>query len=219
MTDEEKFKIMAAQLRKPSGNEGLATADWMSNLNYHIIQETLKILNAGTNDSILEIGMANGYYVKEILERSETIRYTGLDFSELMVFEARKLNARWIEAGRARFVHGDVNTTKFADDTFDKIFTVNTIYFWEEEKSMLQNLGRILKPGGEFIIAFRPKHQSEKFPFTKYGFKQYSLAEAANLLVVNGFNIIDQIENQEPGFDMDGQILNLENNILVAVKS
>src|SRR4051812_28472014 len=218
MADEQKFKDMAAQLRKPAGEDGLKTADMMSKGNMPIIRDTFKVLNAEAHDNILEIGMGNGFYVKDILERSDSINYTGCDYSELMVKESEKLNANRVAEGRARFIQASINSLPFPGNTFNKVFTINTIYFWDNEAEALNEIKRILQPGGKFIISFRPKHQTEKYPFTKYGFNLFSKEDIEKLLLTNGFAILDIFENQEPTFEMNGLVMDTENIIVVVGK-
>jgi ubiquinone/menaquinone biosynthesis C-methylase UbiE len=191
----------------------------MSKGNKHIIYDTFKALNAQANDNILEIGMGNGFYVKEILEKSDTINYTGCDYSELMVQESEKLNASWIAKGKANFIQSNITSLPFASNIFNKIFTVNTIYFWDNEIDALSEIKRVIQTDGKFIIGFRPKHQSEKYPFTKYGFNQFSKKDVEKLLSDNGFSIIDIFENPEPPFEMNGLIMETENIVVVACKA
>lgn len=218
MADEQKFKDMAAQLRKPEGEGGIKTGEMMSKGNGPIIYDTFRALDAQANDNILEIGMGNGFYVKEILEKSGGIHYTGCDYAELMVRESEKLNADWIEKGRAKFIHANITALPFENNVFSKIFTINTIYFWDNETAALSEIKRVMQPGGIFVIGFRPKHQSEKYPFTKYGFNQFSKEDVAKLLSDNGFSIVDIFENKEPPFEMNGLIMETENVVLLAKK-
>jgi len=218
MTEEQKFKNQAAQLRKPEGEDGIKTAEFMSTGNKYIIHDTFKALDAETGDNILEIGMGNGFYVEEILEKSESINYTGCDYSELMVRESKKLNTDWISKGRARFIHSNIKSLPFENDVFNKVFTINTIYFWDDEIAALNEIKRIMQPLGKFIIGFRPKHQTEKYPFTKYGFNQFSKQDVGKLLSDNGFSILNIFENQEPDLDLNGQIMKMENVVAVACK-
>lgn len=217
MTTEQLQKI-ASQLRKPDGEDGIKTGEWMSHGNVHIIHDTLDLVDAGTNDNILEIGMGSGFYVPEILAKSPDIQYTGCDYSELMIMESSKLNSKWVTAGRAKFIHGDIFSLPFTGNVFDKVFTINTIYFWDDNVKALLEISSVLKPGGRFIIGFRPKHQTEKIPFTKYGFNQYSKTEIADLLAEHCFNTIDCIENEEPPLDLNGQTILMRNIVIVAMK-
>ncbi len=218
MTDEQKLQNQAAQLRKPEGEDGLKTAEFMSKGNLQIIKDSLKALDPTPGDNILEIGMGNGFHVKEILEKSESIQYTGCDYSALMVQESEKLNDNWVAKGRARFFNAGITSLPFEKNVFNKIFTVNTIYFWDNEAAALTEIKRILHPSGKFIIGFRPKHQTENYPFTKYGFNQFSKDDVAQLLFDNGFSVPEIVENREPDFELNGHILKMENLVVAARK-
>ena len=218
MTDEQQMQHRAAQLRKPHGEDGIKTGEMMSVGNKHVIANTLELLNAQANDRILEIGMGNGFFVNQILLKHQSITYTGCDYSELMIAEAEKLNAAWILNGRAKFIFSEASALPFADNVFTKIFTVNTIYFWDDEPKVLNELKRVLQPNGKLIIGFRPKHQTEKYPFTKYGFNLFTKEEVAQLLAANGFVVADAIEFQEPDFDMNGTRMKMESVVISATK-
>lgn len=218
MTDEEKVKNMASQLRKPEGEDGLKTAGLMNKANMQIISDTFKALNAQGDDNILEIGMGDGFYVKDLLGKSGHIKYTGCDYSELMIQQSTKLNADSISKGMARFFHANISSLPFPDNEFNKVFTINTIYFWDNEITALNEVKRVLKPGGHFIIGFRPIDQMEKYPFTKYGFDLFSKSDVEKLLINNGFAILDAFENQESDFDMNGQAISRKNVVVLASK-
>ncbi len=216
--DEEQLQQIAAQLRQPHGEDGLKTAEWMNKGNVNMHHHTLAILNAKAGDNILEIGMGNGFHIKNILSIHPNIKYTGCDFSELMVEESKKRNASWMANGSANFVFSDAASLPFANNSFNKIFTINTIYFWEDKITVLNEINRVLQPEGELIIAFRPKHFTEKYPFIKYEFNQFSLDDVVKLLSENGFIIVNKIENPEPDVEMNGEIMKMENVIVIGKK-
>ena len=122
--DEQQLQQIAAQLRKPEGEDGIKTAEWMNKGNLCIHKDGLTVLNAETNDNILEIGMGNGFFVKEILSRDSSIKYVGCDFSELMIKEAEKINVDWISKGQAKFILSYVSSLPFNDQLFNKILTL-----------------------------------------------------------------------------------------------
>jgi len=215
--DEQAYQQMAAQLRRPYGDQGIATGEWMNRGNMHINRDTLQIVHAAANDAILEIGMGNGFFVNEIVQQDTSILYTGVDFSEVMIDEAKKINAQWIRNGQVRFVLADVSALPFDNAAFNKIFTINTIYFWDHAVQVLSEIKRVLAPGGKFICTLRPKRLMEHYPFTKYGFVMFSREEAELLLQQNGFHILQSIEKQEPDFELNGQLIKIESLIIEAV--
>jgi ubiquinone/menaquinone biosynthesis C-methylase UbiE len=216
--DEQSLQQLAAQLRRPTGKEGINTGDWMNKGNVQMNLNTLQIVDAVANDAILEIGMGNGFFVHQIVEKHSSIKYTGADFSEVMVAEAQRINAEWINKGQATFILSDAIALPFSNSSFNKIFTINTIYFWEDAVKILAELKRVLLPKGKLIIALRPKRLMQNYPFTKYGFTMFSKEEVVQLLTQNGFIVMQAIENPEPDFDVNDEIIKMENLIIGAIK-
>ena len=215
---QDDLQNTAAQLRQPIGEDGIKTADWMNKGNLYFNMDALKALNAKEDDTILEIGMGNGFFVKDILNIHPSITYTGCDFSKLMITESEKMNKDWIEKNQAKFIESNASNLPFEKNTFNKILTINTIYFWENPSLVLTEINRVLMPNGEFIIGIRPKHQMEKYPFTQFGFQLYSKENLSDLLTQNGFKISNIIENNEPDFENNGLVFKMENIIMICVK-
>jgi ubiquinone/menaquinone biosynthesis C-methylase UbiE len=214
--DEQQLKEIASQLRQPHGDGAVAIAERMNQGNALMNRDALMALDAAPDDNILEIGMGNGLFLKELLSKNNSIHYTGVDFSKEMVLEAEKMNTEWIEKGRAVFVHADVTSLPLDNELYSKIFTVNTIYFWQEREQVLSELKRVLQPGGKLFICLRPKWQMEQYPFTQYGFRLYSQEEVTALLIANGFEIVMVHINKEPDFDFNGEKVVLENMVVEA---
>jgi ubiquinone/menaquinone biosynthesis C-methylase UbiE len=215
--DEQSYKQMAAQLRQPHGEEGVKTGVSMNQGNRHINLNTIEILNPQKGDNILEIGMGNGMFVKNVIEKDLSIRYTGVDHSPLMIREAERINATWIKDGRASFVKADVASLPFPDKTFNKIFTINTIYFWDDPRKNFIKVRKVLTPNGKLIVAIRPRHQMESYPFTKYGFQMFTKAELHELLISNGFSVETIHEVHEPDYEFNGMPLKMESLVAEAV--
>jgi ubiquinone/menaquinone biosynthesis C-methylase UbiE len=217
--DETTAKEMAAQLRKPEGENGLKTAAMMNKGNAQMNRDTIRVVNPSANDNILELGMANGSFIGEIVAVHPSIQYTGVDFSETMVHEAQRLNEEWISKGQVNLIFASASNLPFFEDNFNKIFTINTIYFWDNESKVLAELSRVLAPGGKLVIGIRPRHQMEKYPFTRFGFKMYSKEELADLLKSGGFTNIEIFEHEEPSFEVNGERYTMENVVVTGVKA
>jgi SAM-dependent methyltransferase len=78
----------------------------------------------------------------------------------------------------------------FAEHTFDKICTVNTIYFWDEPLASLQEIKRVLKNDGRLVIGIRSADKMKQLPVTQYNFRLYNPEAVRDLLVEAGFNRI-----------------------------
>lgn len=191
---ENELKEIAKQLGNPTGDGGIKTAEMMNLSNHGMIATTVALLDIQNGDNMMEIGPGNGKHVPSLMDSHENLKYTGLDISETMINEAHLLNSKLVLEGKATFVLSNGKTIPFAENSFDKIFTVNTVYFWKNPNHYAAEIYRVLKPNGVFNLALATKTFMEKLPFTAYGFKLYSKSEALTLLTDAGFAIIDAVE-------------------------
>lgn len=191
---ETELQELAKQLRCPDGENGIKVGEMMNFTNSNIITKSIESLDLQNNDKILEIGPGNGSHVKDILT-SSTTEYHGIDISETMVTEAQKLNSGLKNA----FFHlSDGNHITFEANIFDKIFTTNTIYFWQHPQAYSDEIARVLKSGGIVSIGFIPKSTMEKIPFAKFGFVLYDVETVTRLLEISGFSVL--VANTEKEF-------------------
>ncbi|MBK7232040.1 MAG: class I SAM-dependent methyltransferase [Saprospiraceae bacterium] len=204
--DEQTLKEIAKQLRQPSGEFATQVGQKMNEGNLHINLNTIEALNLQKGDHILEIGMGNGFFVKNILSTDHSIKYTGCDISEAMVAESSKQNETWIASGQAHFQLADANELPFDPSSFNKVFSINTLYFWDPPQKVLAEIWRVLKPLGQVIISIRPKSIMEHYPFVKYGFKVYSKEDLRELIENNHFKVIEIIEKDEPEVEINGEL-------------
>jgi len=99
-----------------------------------------------------------------------------------------------INDGTLKLFLENINKTSFEDNLFDKIYTVNTIYFWNELDKCFSEIRRTLKPNGIFINAFYDKKHLDKIIFSKYGFNKYAIEEIKTITEKNGLRIIETVE-------------------------
>jgi ubiquinone/menaquinone biosynthesis C-methylase UbiE len=217
MMDEETLKQVAAQLRKPEGEAGKQVGLRMNTGNELMNRAAIAALAIEPGDNILEIGMGNGYFVKDILQYPD-VTYSGCDYSLTMVEEAIALNPELVKTARAAFLLAQAHTLPFKDQTFSKAFTVNTIYFWEDPARELGEINRVLQPGALLVIAIRPKHSMQNYPFVQYGFRLFETAEVQNLLHQHGFTVTHAVAQQEPPQDLGGHTILPEHVIVCAQK-
>lgn len=216
--DEITAKQIAAQLKKPHGEDGIKMGEWMNRGNVQINLDTLEILNSTSGDTILEVGMGNGFFIHHMLQKNGNITYTGADFSDVMIAEAKRINEKWIKKKQASFVLCDAVSLPFKDAGFNKIVTVNTIYFWDDAAAVLTEFKRVLQPKGKLLIALRPKRLMKNYPFTKKGFNMFTKKEAELILKLNGFNLLKSVEKKEPDFELNGKLFKMESQIIESQK-
>lgn len=183
------------QARKPTGIFGRF---YMSRVfekrNFELNSLTYDTLSIRENDHALEIGSGTGALIKEIADHLSNGLIEGVDFSKTMVALAQKKNRKHINNGKVKIHLGDFDEIPFDFNCFDKVFSVNTIYFWKNPNTSISKIYRILKPGGKMIIGFHDKDEMEKMPLNRDIFKYYSTHDIKELLSVHGsLNDIDII--------------------------
>ena len=90
--DEQQLQSIAQQLRKPDGEQGVMVGSMMNEGNRIINEYVLEMLDVQQGEKVLEIGMGNGYFVKDIVSTASNIEYTGCDYSETMITESGEMN-------------------------------------------------------------------------------------------------------------------------------
>ncbi len=187
MLNEDQLKELAAQLSQPVGENGIVTGRQMEVTNANMILSSIKALQLTGTEAVLEVGFGNGAHVPLVLQYGNGITYTGVDISETMEAEALKKNAAAVEEGKAAFIVADGNMLPFAANSFDRLFTVNTIYFWKDPARYLLEFLKVLKPGATGVICFAERSFMQQLPFVQYGFNLYTKEEVEILLSQAGF--------------------------------
>lgn len=77
---------------------------------------------------------------------------TALDYSKVACDKIKQFNRNEVQAGRCNVVQGDVSRLPFEAATFDVITAFETVYFWPGPVESFQEVWRVLKPGGTFMI-------------------------------------------------------------------
>lgn len=214
--DKEFQKSLAKQLRKPEGEMAIKVALAMNESNKQMNEFAIESLNLMNGDKILEIGMGNGKFVKDLFAKNSTIHYSACDYSKEMIDSATELNQSLVKLGKAEFIEANVSELPFPNKSFDVIFTVNTLYFWDDPKKILTELNRLLKTNGKLYIIIRTKDIMQNFPFTEHGFQLYSEQDLHQLLENNNWRVVNSITKKEGMYQFDDIKIHLETLIVSA---
>jgi len=168
---QEELQAIASQLKNPSGEKGIEMGNMMNETNINMTRHSIQNLNISKENKILELGHGNAGHVEFLFEQVEKLKYYGLEMSELMFQEARQINRNFVSQKQAFFSLYDGNIIPFEEESFDKIFTVNTIYFWQEPEKLLLEIYRVLKSNGNFCLTFAEEDFMKKLPFTQFEFE------------------------------------------------
>jgi len=147
-----KTFLLAGQPGHPKGIVGYVLGEQMVRQHRPETLWTISLLNIQTNDQILELGFGAGRAIELVAAQALHGKVSGIDISQAMVRAASRRNVRAIKAGRVTLHHGDLTILDFPDSQFDKVFSIQTIYFWPDLQHALAEIFRVLKPGGTVVL-------------------------------------------------------------------
>jgi ubiquinone/menaquinone biosynthesis C-methylase UbiE len=104
--------------------------------------------------------------------------------------EAKRIKQQFVDMQQASFNLYNGLNIPFADSYFDRIFTVNTIYFWAEPEFMMSELHRVIKPKGILNITFCQQNYMKQQPLTQFGFTLYDNEKIERLIDTTQFKIV-----------------------------
>jgi ubiquinone/menaquinone biosynthesis C-methylase UbiE len=135
-----------------------------------------------------------------------------------MFKEAQQNNQSGIADGKLKLQLGSSDNLPFADNSFDKVFCINVVYFWDEPQKHLQEVYRVLKPGGKFYATIRTKESMDMMPFTQYGFTKYTEEEWKQLVNKNSFSFLKAERIDEPVVQFENKPFLVQSLCLIAEK-
>jgi ubiquinone/menaquinone biosynthesis C-methylase UbiE len=115
--------------------------------------ETKELLKQGiTQGCALEIGPGPGYLGLEWLKHTQGTTLKGLEISTDMIAIAERNASEYGLSQRVEYVHSSGSRMPFDDNTFDAVFTNDSLHEWEDPRSTFNEIWRLLKPGGKVLI-------------------------------------------------------------------
>ena len=185
--------FLAKQLGYPSGIFGRLLMKLLNKGNADMNDFTFQQLDLQSGDAVLEIGFGGGYLLEKMIDSQIPSRIVGIDpqldvikmgnkkFEKAMSSTSFAIAQRDLELQQA-----SGESLPYGENTFTKICTVNTVYFWSNPQKVLAECDRILQPQGKLIICYNSPEFLEQTKLTQYGFTAYQPAELESLMVNAG---------------------------------
>ncbi len=175
-------QFFANQARKPDGLFGRFYMSFAFDRGNRPLNDFVRgTIGIKDGDRALEIGCGTGQLIRETARQLRKGMVSGIDFSPPMVEVALKKNRSHINSGRVEIISGDFDKAEFDENSFDIIFTVNTIYFWQAPEATVSKIYALLKPGGKLVIGFHDRKEMESMPDNDV-FRFYSARDVETLL-------------------------------------
>ena len=163
-----------------------------------MIKESIKLLDLIEKNRVLELGHGNCYHLNMLLKEADDLKYFGMEISEIMKEAAEKTNETSIRKRKALFQLYDGINIWYVSNFFDRILTVNTLYFIEKPLDFLNEMYRVLKPGGKCVLTFTKDSFMKNLPFVVNSkiFTLYNVETIKNLVSQTDF-ILSEIHKKK----------------------
>ena len=110
-----------------------------------IVLPMLEMMNLRPGELILDAGCGTGWLCRLLAGRVPKGKVTGMDVSDEMIRRARAASA---ELGNVSFILGGVDAVPEPADSFTRVVSVESAYYWPEPVRGLGEILRVLQPGG-----------------------------------------------------------------------
>ena len=180
-------RYFAKQAGHPSGIASGIFVLGMNRVDGYVNRVTVQLLGINSTDRILDIGFGGGVAIVEMTKLAPGGLVAGIEISDAMLKRGRKKFNKLISQGKVELKEGSASQIPYPSGFFDKVSTINCIYFWPDLVAGLKEVHRVLKNGGVFILSVVPKEQLEKFPPARHGYAIYSDSQLQDFLKGAGF--------------------------------
>lgn len=179
------------QTRKPEGVLGALMLRGMNSGHGELADWGFNHLPTIRPARIVDLGCGAGRNAGELLRKYPDSHVTAIDYSALSVEKATAYNKKSINAGRCAVRQGDVSDLILPNESFDLATAFETVYFWPGLERCFEQVARILKPGGLFLICNESDGldaTGKKFEKIIDGMKCYTAEELEDALREAGFS-------------------------------
>jgi ubiquinone/menaquinone biosynthesis C-methylase UbiE len=184
-----------AQFACPTGRKGRLVGHLMAFKNAKMNDFAVETLDVQPDDQILEIGFGHGRAMRKVAEYAKIGFVAGVDISDVMVAQAANRNREFIRTGRVEVCHGSVSDIPYEFARFDKVFAVNNFQFWPNPELNLDEIRRVLREDGLFVLCLRMKDPSKSFQLAP-GFTAEEIEEITGLVRWVGFRKIEMVRQK-----------------------
>jgi ubiquinone/menaquinone biosynthesis C-methylase UbiE len=152
-TSKAHSKMCVRVFGKDLTQEGQADMDSLNDL--------IAYLKIEKDDKVLDLGCGAGG-ISEYISDETGAHVTGLDYAASAIDVA--IDRTRSNREQLTFVQGDMNALDFPDHSFDKVISLDTIYWVADIDEALASSVRLLKPGGKLGIFIANTPQMDDSP-------------------------------------------------------
>lgn len=149
-----KYHKLVENAVKPQGFWGSMMIRSMNKGHSELTDWALCHLKLEGSERMLDVGCGGGKTVSKLCAMLKNGKVYGIDYSELCVEKAKKLNRKNVMCEKAVISRASVSELPFEDCFFDVVTAVETYYFWPDKLHDLMEISRVIKPYGKLLLVF-----------------------------------------------------------------
>ena len=111
-----------------------------------VARQVIEKLKIKAGEKILDLGCGNGWATRVLARANAGVQAIGVDASPKMIARAESLHSYTI---RARYDHGSFEELHFKNGEFDRVFSMEALYYARDLERSIAEIFRVLKPGGQ----------------------------------------------------------------------
>ena len=138
------------QVKKPTRFVGRLFARLMNNSHSALTDWALTHVEIDNGATVLDVGCGGGRTIEKLAQVATSVY--GVDYASGSVGESQSHNKQLIAEGRVHVERASVSQLPFTGDFFDVATAVETQYYWPDLANDMQEILRVLKPGGRLMI-------------------------------------------------------------------
>ncbi len=180
---------IAGQLTRPHGLIGrwLIGPLW-NRRNRALNDRTLQALRLRDQDRVLDIGFGGGYLLAQMAKIVTQGHLAGLEASPILVDRIQRKFQALVYKGRIDIRLGSAEELPFTDGAFDKVASVNAIFYWRDPAGGIREAWRVLRQDGLFVLTFTAKEDLDR---QEFGIASFTEDQVTRMVRQAGFNRID----------------------------
>ena len=181
---------LAENLRHPNGFFGRLIGGMMNHFNNGIIELSIASIPEIDNEGIAEVGIGSGKAIQLCNRRFPNAMIFGFDISTTMLSAAKRRNKKLIRDKKLILSQASISKIPLENESIAVLYTINTLYFWNDPDEVFKEVHRILKENGHFIISFNPKEEMNPSMYPSDLFTFYTDDQVKKLALRNHFKVI-----------------------------
>ncbi|MBE7102850.1 class I SAM-dependent methyltransferase [Bacillus cereus] len=184
------FQRLIEQAKNPRGTIGSSMLCIMNAAHTRLTNWALQKIHIREDAVILDIGCGGGKTIHSLSRLTPHGKIYGIDYSEQAVENSKKTNTKDVETEKVIIHQASVSSIPYNTNFFDLITAFQTHYFWPNVERDIQEVFRVLKPNGSFLLVaetFKIQYHMEKFKTTE---------ELVNLFYKTGFTSVKCYEER-----------------------